>query len=113
MDAPETCRCATPPFDYRDFEGRALGTDPKHDGNVTIETCRHCGAFWLHYFIEDDGMPRSGRWWRAPLPAGTAHGVRPETALDHIRGADYHFFGGSYFRSTGRRREVPELLGLW
>lgn len=106
------CRCMTPPPDHRDYTGRrGLGEVPLTWIGAGLETCRHCGTVWLKCFLEDDGMPRSGRWWRIPL----APGQEPtrDTALEMIRAAPRHMLGGSHFDTAGSwRAGAHGLLGI-
>ena len=43
------CRCMTPPFDARDYDTEFLGVDETNGrfGEVSVETCKACGAGWL------------------------------------------------------------------
>lgn len=108
------CTCQHPPFHYTDFESRPVGTDPRQDGEVTIETCRKCGTLWLRYFIDSEPpYPHSGRWWRGAIDPATAAAMTPDTAIAYLKGLPWHFCGGTYFDSTGFRRDVPDLLGLF
>jgi hypothetical protein len=103
------CRCMTPPFHYLDYLTRDLGEDRTNGrfGEVTIETCRSCGAEWLRYFMEDPLFSRSGRWFRGLVPPHVIPAVTPENALAILASLPWHFYGGSYFETTGKRSNGP------
>jgi len=97
------CRCARPPFLYTDYDSRPVGIDTTNGryGEVTIETCRHCGALWLRYLVEYEAFSRSGRWYRGLVTEEIARSVTPETAVAILQSLPIRFAGGSYFDSTG------------
>jgi hypothetical protein len=99
------CRCLTPPFSYADFDSRPVGTDTTNGryGEVTIETCRHCGQHWLHYLIEYEAFARSGRWYRGLVSDEVARTVTPEGAVAVLESTTTRYAGGSFFESTGFR----------
>ena len=101
-----------PPFHYTDFDSDPVGVDPTKGrfGEVSIETCRHCGAKWLRYFVEHEGFSESGRWYRGLVTDEQARSVTPEGALAVLEALPWHFYGGSYFRTTGRKGSGPVLL---
>ncbi|MBS0195109.1 MAG: hypothetical protein JSR34_12810 [Proteobacteria bacterium] len=100
-----TCRCHTPPFDHRDFVKRRIGRDATRgrDGEVSVLTCKHCAAQWLHYFVEYEGFTGSGRWFRTPISDADVATLAPEQAVPFLQRQTWFFEGGSYFQSTGRR----------
>jgi hypothetical protein len=108
------CRCMTPPFDYRDFESERVGVDETkgRHGEVSIETCRHCGAKWLHYLVEYEAFSESGRWYRGLATPEMLRSLRPDGAVALLEGLPWHFYGGSYFRTRGRRGSGPVLVDL-
>lgn len=83
-----------------------LGDDGKAEA-ISLETCRHCGAAWLKYLIEDSYYSRSGRWWRVEVPALDRASLSAATARDYIEHAGAGFAGGSYFGSAGHAVEAP------
>ncbi|HUR53827.1 MAG TPA: hypothetical protein VMZ71_06830 [Gemmataceae bacterium] len=103
------CRCMTPPFDFRDFDTASLGVDETNGrfGEVTVETCRACGARWLRYFVENEAFSRSGRWYRGLVSPDVLAGLSPSQAPAVLAGLPWYFFGGSYFDSTGRKGSGP------
>jgi hypothetical protein len=110
--APAECRCMTPPFDYRDFHSVPVGIDTTNGrcGEVSIETCKRCGAEWLHYLVEYEGFTGSGRWYRGLLAEEMRGSLTPERAVTLLEALPWHFYGGSFFHSTGRRGSGPILV---
>ena len=108
------CRCMTPPFDYRDFESESLGVDETNGrfGEVSVETCKACGAKWLRYFVEYEAFSRSGRWYRGLVSPDVLRGLKPERVPGVLSGLPWYFYGGSYFDTTGRRGSGPLLIDL-
>jgi hypothetical protein len=94
-----------PPFHYSDFDSTEIGVDETNGrfGEVTIKTCRVCKRKWLHYHVEYEAFSESGRWYRGPLSDKAAKSVLPETAVELLEGQDWHFYGGSYFKTVGRK----------
>ena len=103
------CTCAERLPHHADLDEISLGCDPT-DGryaDVSVKTCRACGQRWLHYFVEYEGFSGSARWACCQIDAETAATVTPETAATVIDGAPWHWRGGSYWNSTGRRGTGP------
>lgn len=103
------CRCRNPPFHYRDYVSRSLGIDTARGrgAEVTLETCVHCGTHWLKYLIEHEAFTASGRWFRAPVPEAELATLTADTALAFLERQPWHFYGGSFYRSTGARFPGP------
>ncbi|MEZ5728020.1 MAG: hypothetical protein R3E48_08570 [Burkholderiaceae bacterium] len=99
------CRCYNPPFDYRDFTSVPIGIDKTNGrhGEVSEETCRLCGTKWLHYLVEYEAFTAAGRWFRAPISDDALATLTPEQSVPFIEQQPWHFRGGSYFGSRGRR----------
>jgi len=99
----------TPPFDYRDYDAESLGVDMTkgRHGEVTIETCRACGSKWLRYFVEWEWLSESGRWYRGPVTAEMVESLKPEQAPELLASLPFYFYGGSYFRTLGRKGSGP------
>ena len=108
------CRCSTPPFDYRDYESVPVGIDKTHGrfAEVTIEICRQCGAKWLRYLVEYEAFSESGRWYRGRLTPAMEQSLTPERAVALLEGMTGYFYGGSYFRTTGRAGAGPLRVDL-
>jgi hypothetical protein len=104
MAAP--CPCRTPPFPHADFEVEDLGTDGAF-AEVSIHTCRRCGTDWLKYLLQDEAVPRSGRWWRVEVVEPRDPILLAGTARDYIERQAEGFAGGSWFDSTGHRIVAP------
>ena len=107
----DKCRCMTPPFSYLDFDTSSLGVDETkgRNGEVTVETCKACGSVWLRYFVEWEWHSESGRWWRGPVTWEMVWELKPEQAPELLSSLPWYFYGGSYFRTTGRRGSGPIL----
>ena len=99
------CLCMTPPFYYIDYETTPLGVDMTkgRHGEVTVETCRACGSLWLRYFIEWEWLSESGRWFRGLVTPEMIESLKPEDAPELLASLPWYFYGGSYFRTLGRK----------
>jgi len=108
------CRCQTPPFDYRDYVSAPVGIDKTNGrfGDVSIETCKQCGASWLHYLVEYEAFTKSGRWYRGLMTPEIQRTVTAHNAVDVIARLPWYFYGGSYFDSTGRKGSGPLCVDL-
>ena len=103
------CRCMTPPFWYQDYETEEVGIDETNGrfGEVSVETCKWCGNLWLRYLVEYPAFSESGRWYRGLVTPEMLESLRPEQAPDLLASLPWHFYGGSYFRTTGRKGSSP------
>ena len=72
-------------------------------GEVSIEKCIHCDTLWLNYLIELEFFSNSGRWFRGRIETCDVNTITVLNALDYLRSLDWHFYGGSYYNSTGKR----------
>lgn len=108
------CRCTTPPFHYLDYDTVSLGVDMTNSryGEVTVETCRACGSKWLRYFVEYEAFSQSGRWFRGPVTHEMLESLTPERAPELLESLPWYFYGGSYFRTLGRRGSGPFSIDL-
>jgi hypothetical protein len=99
------CICMKPPFHYADFDSMEIGVDETNGrfGEVSIKSCRRCKRKWLHYHIEYQAFSESGRWYRGLLSDEVAKSVTPATAVGILEDLDWHFYGGSYFKTKGRK----------
>ncbi|WP_054813355.1 hypothetical protein [Nocardia arizonensis] len=95
----------TPPFNAGDYESHYVGVDDSswRYADVTIETCAHCGTKWLHYFYEHESYRESGQWYRAVIAAEMVESLTPYTAAEFLESQSWYFYGGSYWRTTGRK----------
>ncbi len=100
------CPCRQPPFRFSDYDTIRLGED-SHGADVSLSTCRSCGAAWLVYLIEEPQHSRSGRWWRVAIPAADRHAVSTATAREVVERSAEGFAGGSYFDSPGHAVGAP------
>ncbi len=98
-----------PPLDYRDYERVEIGIDTAHGrhGEVSVEQCRHCGAYWLNYFHEKGGFTESGCWYRGVITKAQAEETTAAGALALLATLPWHLYGGSFYRSSGRRSDAP------
>lgn len=99
------CHCMTPPFSFKDYDSQLLGVDETNGrfGEVSIETCKACGSRWLRYFVEYEAFSESGRWYRGQVTPEMVESLTPEQAPELLADLPWHFYGGSYFRTTGRK----------
>ncbi|MDR5812060.1 hypothetical protein QCE62_00470 [Caballeronia sp. LZ033] len=79
------------------------GTDTTNSsyGDVTLSRCQNWSTVWLRFFIEYESFGRSGRWYRAPVPAELVSDVTAENAIQMLNTLEPRFAGGSHFDSTG------------
>jgi len=108
------CRCMTPPLNYRDFKRTDIGVDESKGrfGDVSIQRCKHCGQHWLHYHYEHEAFTKSGRWYRGAITSAQAKRVTAAGALEMLAGLPWHLYGGSYYDTSGMRRDAaldPDL----
>jgi hypothetical protein len=96
------CKCFTPSV-LGNYEESLLGVDQTNYryADVAIKKCTSCGTNWLHYFVEYEAFPQSGRWYRGVIPDNELDAIKPETAVAFLDKLDWYIFGGSYFSSTG------------
>lgn len=99
------CNCMKPPFDHSEFNSSDIGVDKTNGrfGQVSIKSCKRCKRNWLHYQIEYEGFSRSGRWYRGLLSDDIVKTATPETAIAILENLDWHFYGGSYFKTQGQK----------
>jgi hypothetical protein len=74
---------------------------------VSIERCTRCGQEWLRYYYELESESGSGRWYMAAVSPAEAASATASTALAILARRRWHFYGGSYFRTPGARRDAP------
>ncbi len=104
--AHTSCACMIPPFQHSDFESTPIGVDQTHGryGEVSLKRCKSCGQWWLHYLFELEAFTESGRWFRGMISEEEAKKITPEAAIPFLENMDWYFYGGSYFRTTGKKR---------
>jgi len=104
----------TPPFWYTDYDSRPLGVDVTKGrcGEVTLETCKACGQMWLRNFVEYESFSESGRWYRGPVTPEMVESLKPEQAPELLASLPWHFYGGSYFRTLGRKGAGSVIVDL-
>ncbi len=102
---PSDCRCFTPPFSYTDYVSEPIGIDMTNQrcGEVSLETCKHCGTKWLKYLVEYEAFTASGRWFRGLITDVQLATFDPQNAVPFLEQMPWHFVGGSYYSSRGQR----------
>lgn len=75
---------------------KSLGMD-RHFGEVTLEICALCGKYWLHYLYENEGISKSGRWYRCPINLVDIQKITADEALARLEQSSETYCGGSYF----------------
>jgi hypothetical protein len=111
--AAEDCTCFEPESFKDDFERTVLGLDRTAGdalAEVSLDRCRRCGRWWLHYFVEAPGFAESSRWYRAPLAAEMAQDVTPQRALSLLESLPWRLQGGAYYGRRGERASGPIVL---
>jgi hypothetical protein len=108
------CRCMAPPFSFQDYDTEFLGVDETNGrfGEVSVETCKACGATWLRYFVEYEAFPRSGRWYRGLVSPDVLQALTPDQAPGVLARLPWYFYGGNYFETTGRKGSGPVFVDL-
>ena len=99
------CACKNPPFYYQDYEIVSLGEDGQ--GEITLETCKTCGTFWLKYLIEDPHFSDSSRWWRAEVANNEISSISVGYAKEYIESQDQCFAGGSFYQEGIHKKYKP------
>jgi len=103
-ELPTSCACLNGDFPSGAFERTFLGTDDLY-AEVSIDHCRSCGRDWLHYLLEFEGVPGSGRWYRGLLG--------PDIAFSHRNAASIfgqlreYWAGGSRVKGGVQLRSGP------
>jgi hypothetical protein len=106
MTIHDACTCRQPPFWFVDYYTVHLGEDSR-GADISLLTCKHCGATWLTYLIEEPHYSRSGRWWRVEITAENTIAVSAATARQCVERSAEGFAGGSYFNSRGHAITAP------
>lgn len=106
------CLCNKMPIKHENFESKHIGID-ETDGRyaeVRIDQCKHCRQHWLHYQFEIEGISNSGQWYRGKISKEVSSSIKPELAIEEINNLESHYFGGSYFSSTGEKSRTKIKL---
>lgn len=72
--------------------------------------CTECGQTWLHYSLEHETSAAWNRWFRAPLTREEAENLTCDSAMQLLRRSSWHFYGGSYYRTSGERSFGPIMV---
>lgn len=107
------CRCLTPPFHFANYEEQSVGVDDSswRYADVDILTCRTCGTKWLNYFFEHEAYRQSNQWYCAIIAPELVDSVTPYNAAEFIGSQPWYFYGGGYWRTTGRAGRGPFEYG--
>jgi hypothetical protein len=103
-DRTTTCDCLEGKLDPTKLDRTFLGTDER-SAEVLVERCGRCGRNWLCYQLEDEHVPRSGRWYRGL--------IGPDIAFSHRNAASIfgqlrdYWAGGSHFDGNVHLRSGP------
>lgn len=88
-------KCKNPPFYFEDYEIEELGVDENFKyAEVTVDTCKKCGAKWLEYLIEEEHYTKSGRWWRTPIEGNYFNNLTALNAKEYLELSEWCFVGG-------------------
>jgi hypothetical protein len=103
----DPCVCLEAACPAARFERSSLGTDDRY-GEISRWICAACRRPWLHYLLEFEGIPGSGRWFRLP------------GSLERLVELPGYFAGGGHFggqagwiRGPLSLRESPSEGPLW
>jgi hypothetical protein len=110
----QPCQCVADKPVLRTRTLRTVGVDQTKGrfADVTVEKCLSCGRLWLRYFVQYEAFSESGRWYMGVISEEAAGTVSPATALGVLEGLEWHVFGGSYFKTAGRRGTGPLFVDL-
>ncbi|SRR5258708_3449734 len=109
MSLKTDCACLDEQCSKNAFEITALTTF-RVEGMVNsldVGHCGECGSAWIWYSIEDEGRAGWGKWFRGLLPAGAEDGLTVDQAFSILEDLPWHFYGGSYYRTSGERSAGP------
>lgn len=102
------CSCLQGDFYYQKFENKSLGVDSDY-GEVSIDCCKRCGRYWLHYLMEYEYLSRSGRWFRGLITSTMAASATAATAKSMLESLEWYFRGGSAFGGKVIRTNSGQL----
>jgi hypothetical protein len=70
---------------------------------VNIRQCKACGRLWLHYLVEFEAIPASGRYFMGLITRESADSLPAGGAIEYLNQLDWHLYGGSYFNGQKGR----------
>lgn len=108
---PGDCECLKGDFYYLNFETKSLGADSNY-GEASIDRCKRCGRYWLHYLMEYEYLTAAGRWFRGIVTPEVAASATAESATRILEGLEWYFRGGSAFGGKVTRTS-PGQLRYW
>jgi hypothetical protein len=100
-----SCACLHEPMPFDQYNPvRHIGIDKTNGrfGEVNLWQCKLCGRYWLHYLLEYEAFPASGRYFMGLIKLEIADALSPEKAIDYLDSLDWHLYGGSYFAGKGK-----------
>lgn len=77
---------------------RYIGVDETNGryADVTVFRCAACGRLWLHYHVEYEHIPASGRWARGLIDDASAVAIKPEETADYLDDLEWYIYGARY-----------------
>lgn len=98
------CACEKPTLSYTEFRSSELGIDHTNgrDAEVTIQQCKFCQRIWIHYFVEFESFPNSGRWYKGIVSKKDRAQITPENAIEFLENLQWYVYGGPYFESSAK-----------
>jgi hypothetical protein len=103
------CRCAKPPFYYKDYEINIFGEDSTY-GEISINKCKKCGTYWLKYLIDEPQYTKSGRWWWVEISKNQSESLTLEDVKDYIMSQDVCWVGGSFYEQGIHEIKKPIII---
>ena len=99
-----TCACRTLPPHYTNYRSTFWGQDDTNGrfAEISRMECVHCGTIWLKYHVEFESYSYSGRWYCGEVTEEILQTLTPETVVAYLESLDEYFYGGSYFKTSGR-----------
>lgn len=96
------CACERPDSDYTEYRSSELGIDHTEgrNGEVTIQQCKLCQRIWIHYFVENENLSQSGRWYKGIVSKKDRSQITPENALEYLESLEWYVYGGPFFENT-------------
>src|SRR5438045_2556636 len=111
MNYPADCDCWDEECGRDIFEFINIGTQHSEGISVTADLwcCRECATMWLHYTSEDDSKSGWGKWYRGLIADEQIDmdALTVEKAVDIMSRWEWHYYGGSYYRTAGERSSGP------
>jgi hypothetical protein len=96
------CACEKPTSNYTEYRSSELGVDHTNGRNadVSIQQCKLCQRIWIHYFVEFENSPQSGRWYKGIVTKKNRPHITPENAVEFLESLEWYVYGGPFFENT-------------